>query len=150
MLRNTTNIPDRLVAIAAAFAMPPDCPPIACITVKNKRRGKIGGQWGWFYPDDNQVITIIPRRITRTHDFKLRYTKKRIRFSTRAEFLVHIMAHELRHAWQWKHWNTPAMKWRLERTRVGKYAREVDAEIYQMQILRKWQHEIMPLIKEVA
>jgi hypothetical protein len=60
------------------------------------------------------------------------------------------LAHELRHAWQYQHWNTPAMKWRLERTRVGKYAREVDAEIYQMQILRKWQHEIMPLLKEVA
>lgn len=150
MLRNTTNVPDRLVAIAAAFAMPPDCPPIACIVIKNKRRDKIGGQWGWFYPSDNQVMVIVPRRITKTHEFKLRYTKKKVRFSSRAEFLVMLMAHELRHAWQWKHWNTPAMKWRLERTRVGKYAQEVDAEMYQMAILRKWQHEVMPFLKEVA
>lgn len=143
MLRNTTNIPDQLVAIAAAFVMPPDCPPVASIIVKNKARGKIGGQWGWHYPQDNQVVVIVPRRISRRYTFKLKYSKKSITFSSRAEFLVALLAHELRHAWQCQHWNTPSSKWRLERTRVGKYAREVDAEMYELQMLRRWQHEVM-------
>jgi len=150
MLRNTTNLPDRLIAIAAAFAMPPDCPPVASIVIKNKRRGKVAGQWGWYYHEDNQVVVIVPRKISHEHKLKLKFTKKQVSFSSRAEFLVSVIAHELRHVWQFQHWNTPAMKWRLERTRVGKYAREVDAEMYQTAILRKWQHEVMPLIKEVA
>jgi len=150
MLRNTTDIPDRLVAIAAAFAFPPDCPPIARITIKNKRRGKVKGQWGWFYPGENHVIVIVPRKISRTYEFKLRFSRKSVRFSSRAEFLVMILAHEMRHAWQQANWTSPSMKWRLDRTRVGKYAREVDAEMYEKEMLRKWQHEIMPKLREVA
>lgn len=150
MLRNTTNIPDRLVAIAAAFAMPPGTPPVATITVKNKKRGKIKGQWGWFYPSDNEVVIIVPRNISHTYTATLKFTKKKITFSSRAEFLVMLMAHEMRHAWQYANWNTPSMKWRLERTRVGKFAREVDAEMYELTMHAKWQREVMPKLMGVA
>lgn len=51
------------------------------------------------------------------------------------------MAHELRHAWQYEHWNTPGSKWRLERDKMGKYAREVDAELWELEILKKWQEQ---------
>lgn len=150
MLRNTTNIPDRLVAIAAAFAIPPGCPTVSRITIKNKRHGKVMGQWGWFYPDDNHVIVIVPRKITRVHTIRLKFSKKETRISSRAEFLVRVLAHEMRHAWQYANWNTPSMKWRLERTRVGKYAREVDAELYEIDTIRRWRLEIVPRLAGVA
>lgn len=156
MLRNTTNIPDKLVAIAAAFALEGlrdeqgNLPPVAEIIIKNKRHGKVGGQWGWYYHGDNRVVVIVPRKISRAYTTRLKYCRKNITFSSRAEFLVMLLAHEMRHAWQYAHWNTPASKWRLERDRLGKLAREVDAEMYELATLRRWKHEIEPKLMGVA
>lgn len=140
MLKNSTNIPDKLVAISLAFAMPPDCSEfVSCITVKNKRRGKFLGQWGWYYHSDQRVVIIVPRKIARPHTWTRKYSRKRVTIRSRGDFLVMIMAHELRHAWQKKHWNTPASRWKLERTRTAKYAQEVDAQMYEYEVLLKWQ-----------
>ena len=140
MLKNSTNIPDQLIAIAVAFAMPPGCDGlVSCITVKNKRRGKIRGSWGWHYPNDNRVVIIVPRKISRTHTVRRKYSRKLIGIRSRADFLVMIMAHELRHAWQHKHWDTDQSRWKLRRDRVSKYAQEVDAEMYEAEVLARWQ-----------
>jgi hypothetical protein len=148
MLRNTTNIPDRLVAIAAAYALASlePKPELACIRVKNKARGKVKGQWGWYYHQDREVVVIVPRKISHTYISRLKFSRKNIEFSSRGEFLVMLLAHEIRHAWQYNNWTSPSMAWRLERTRVGKYAREVDAELYELAVLERWKKNIMPML----
>lgn len=142
MLRNSTNIPDQLIAIAMAHGMPPGITKgISSVIVKNKRHGRVHGRWGWFYPEDRSVVIIVPRVISRTHSFTRPFSRKKMTISSRAEFLIAVMAHELRHAWQADNWNTPASKWKLERTKLGKYAREVDAELWEMKALDKWREQ---------
>lgn len=152
MLHNTTNIPDQLIGAIIAFVMPPDtidC--VGSITVKNKHRGKIRGHWGYYYTSDHRVVVIVPRKITMRVSFVKRYSKRRITLSSRAEFLVQTMAHELRHAWQFKHWAESDFKWKLERTPMGKFAREVDAEIYGADCLLRWQSMFGdPMMREAA
>lgn len=142
MLRNSTNIPDKLVAIMVAFAMPPDCSEfITSISVKNKRRGKIVGKWGYYYGSDQRVVVIVPRAVSRTYTFRRKWARTSLVISSRAEFLVAILAHEMRHAWQAKHWNTEKSKWKLERDRLGKYAREADCEHYELMVLDRWKRQ---------
>lgn len=142
ILRNSTNIPDKLVAICVAFAMPPDCAElISSIVIKNKRRGKVHGRWGWYYISDGKVVIIVPRRITRPHASIRRYSRRKLIITSRADFLVAILAHEMRHAWQEKHWRTPASQWKLGKDRLGKFAREADAEHYECDTIQKWRVE---------
>lgn len=142
MLRNTTNIPDRLVAIMLAFVLKDECfngiEPPSCVTVKNKARGKFNGRWGWYYPSDRHTIVIVPRRISTVRNVFRKYSRRRIIIRNRSDFLVCILAHELRHHYQEIAWNNPRASWRLRRDRVAKIAREVDAEIFESQILERW------------
>ncbi len=147
VLNNTTNIPDKLVAIMVAFAMPPDCAEfISCIRVKNKMRDKVRGQWGWYYPSDGTVVIIVPRVIKHQHMHTRRYSHTTIVINSRAEFLVAVLAHEMRHAWQQKNWNTELSKWKLAPGYMGKYAREFDAEMYEIQALDRWKRQFGSLI----
>lgn len=144
MLRNTTDIPDKLIAIAMAFGMPDGLPNdhLAAVHIKNKRHGKVGGRWGWYYPGDKAIILIVPRRIIRPHTYTKHHCKREIIIGSRVDFLVAVMAHEMRHAWQYLNWNTPASRWKLDRTRIGKYAREVDAELFEIATLDRWRKEV--------
>lgn len=141
MLRNSTNIPDKLVAAIVAFVIPPDTlDGVSEIVVKNKQRGKIRGQWGWYFSSDKKVVIIVPRKISARYTFTKKYSKRKLSIGSRAEFLVAVLAHELRHAWQFKHWAEPSgFTWKLEYNQMGKWAREVDAEIYEADTLLKWQ-----------
>ncbi|HEX9430580.1 MAG TPA: hypothetical protein VF944_09400 [Candidatus Bathyarchaeia archaeon] len=145
MLKNSTDIPDKLIAIAVAFGMPQGMSKEAVqkIVVKNKRRGKTHGRWGWYYPGDQRIVVIVPRVISRPHTFPRPYSRRRIIISSRAEFLVTLLAHEMRHAWQYENWRTPNMLWRLDRSSVAKYAREVDAELWESEVLERWKHNLM-------
>jgi len=108
------------------------------IQFKNKQKGIYHGQWGWYYSKDKRVVLIIPPSFNgKVIRDRLRYSKKYIEMRNRVEFIVAIMAHELRHHWQHENWDG----WRLDRKGDGKWCREVDAEIYELQMLRKWRRD---------
>jgi hypothetical protein len=99
-LRNTTDIPDKLIHIAVAQGIQ-DGVEIDTIIVKNKRRGKVVGNWGKYYPVHSKygrcITVTVPRKLVKVH---IRRHFGEYYITSRVEFLVKVMAHELRHAYQ--------------------------------------------------
>jgi len=128
--QNTTNIPNRLVAIIANFVMP-DGVDVNEISLRNKQAGRIDGNWGKYYPMDRKVTLNIPQVINGAREFR-KYRKEWITLNSRTEFLVMVLAHELRHAWQYQKsgWHLSILK--------NKWYKEFDAETYESEMLDKW------------
>lgn len=134
-LRNTTDIPSRLIEIAVAFSIQENV-EINEIVIKNKQEGISHGQWGWYFPTDKKVVLIVPQSIP-SHGVKarLKYCGLSMQVMTRAEFVIAVMAHELRHAWQWQASGSGAYK-------LSKPLRERDAEQYEYGMLAKWRQKM--------
>jgi hypothetical protein len=137
LLRNMTNVPDKLIEIAVAFSIQENI-ALSEIVIKNKQAGIMHGQLGWYYPTDKKVVVIVPPEISEIFGMSTggRYTHLNMKVFSRAEFIVAVMAHELRHAWQYQASGNPQM-----------YARsrgmcERDAEQYQYGMLAKWRRMI--------
>lgn len=142
MLRNTTDIPDKLVAFALAFVMEDeDMQGIelpSSIRLKNKMAGKVHGQWGWYYSRGREIVLIVPRVIRRPYQVARKYGRQSYVCRNRSDFLVSVLAHEMRHHYQWMTWNTPRSKWKLLSDKLGKIAREVDAELFEARTIERW------------
>lgn len=149
MIQNSTNIPDRLVAIALAFVMNDEdmlgIEPPSFLTIKNKKVGKVHGQWGWYYSHERRIVLIVPRTIRKSFRVHRRYARGSYICTGRSDFLVGVLAHEMRHCYQFQKWDTPGSKWRLEWNKLGKLARETDAELYEIRMIRKWQESMTAL-----
>lgn len=130
--RNTTDIPDQLIAIAVAFSIQQGV-EIDEIVVKNKAEGKTHGQWGWYFSHNRKVVLIVPQVVTKLTG-RQKYTRRPYYMTSRTEFLIAIMAHELRHAYQHQ-----ILK---EHMGVANRARhELDAERYETQKLNDWRRQ---------
>lgn len=142
MLRNSTNIPDELIGFALGFVRKFDGMNLELprtIIVKNKARGLVRGQWGWYFPDSRinpggKIVLIVPREINGSHSGKMRYSKLAYAIRSRAEFVVAVTAHEMRHHYQHTNWTG----WRVSQTSEGRLAREVDAEVFELKVLDKF------------
>jgi hypothetical protein len=130
LIRNTTDIPNRLIEIAVAFSIQEGV-DIKEIVIKNKKDGKTHGQWGWYFPNEKRVVLIVPQSIPE-HGVRcpLKYSGLMVRVMTRAEFVIAVMAHELRHGWQWQIASNSF--------KLSKPLRERDAEQYEYGMLAKW------------
>lgn len=133
--RNSTNIPDELIVYMTQFILrdlkvrlPRE------LVIKNKSRGKVYGQWGWYYSRDERVVVILPRVINHPVSVRRKFARTRDIFYSRAEFLFHTLAHELRHHWQYTTW----ADWRLEYTNLAKMYREIDAITYDRKMMEMW------------
>lgn len=132
--RNSTDIPDKIIAVAVARALSalPRGNEIEIdeIVIKNKKDGKEFGQWGWYFPGQKRIVLIVPRTWT-SRTVRKRYLNVGMVLHTRYDFVIAVMAHELRHAWQYQ--IDGAEKWKASR-----FAREVDAEMFESQQIREW------------
>jgi hypothetical protein len=137
LLRNDTNIPDKLIEIAVAFSIQENI-ALSEIVIKNKQAGIMHGQMGWYYPNDKKVVLIVPPVISEIFGMKGRgrYTHLDIKVYSRSEFVVMWMAHELRHAWQYQASGNADMYAR------NKGIAERDAEQYQYGMLAKWRRMV--------
>lgn len=106
--RNTTNIPDKLVALAFWHGKQGlgDI-ELDTLIVKNKAKGKVNGRWGWYYHSHPKygrcVVIIVPRSIHKPVRIKRRILGNIAYYlNSRSDFLVKVMAHELRHAYQYQ------------------------------------------------
>lgn len=125
---NTTDVSDKLIAYIANFVCPKDI-ELNEIVIRHKMEGNIHGQWGWHYPDRKKVVIIVPRSIPEQgYRFTTKYAKIKMVFYSRVEFIVAILAHEMRHAYQHQ------FKYRNN----SKVERELDAEYYEEEMLDKW------------
>jgi hypothetical protein len=131
IVNNTTDLPDKLIAIAVAFSIQAGV-EIDRITVKNKAEGVIAGQWGWYFPTTREIVLIVPRKVMHYRS-KQKYSHKMCSVKSRAEFLVRVMAHELRHAYQFQ-----VGKMWMGMTRYDRVMRELDAESYEEQKVHEW------------
>ena len=147
LMRNTTSVPDKLIEIAVAFSIQENI-ALSEIVIKNKQAGVMHGQMGWYYPTDKKVVIIVPPNISEVWGMKMRgkYTHLQMSVGSRAEFIVSVMAHELRHAWQHQasgQWDTLYIN--------NKQLKERDAEHYQYGMLAKWRRMVETAkLKEVA
>lgn len=99
------------------------------IVVKDKLRDNHYGRYGWYMPTDKRVCVMIPETVNNIrHDLK--YSGLTLFYHTRVELMVAVMAHELRHAWQFQHHEA--------RFKPCKALRERDAEQYMYGMLAKW------------
>lgn len=138
MIQNSTNIPDQLIGIAMALALKElEVPPPREVVVKNKKRGNIKGQWGWYFRSDQRVVLIVPRTLTLFRE-RMKYTKQVLELRSRADFVVAVMSHELRHHWQTFNWNTEKSRWKLGYTPEAILAKEVDAEMFEVKMMGIW------------
>lgn len=127
--RNTTNIPTELVKVVIAFSADKDI-ELKRLELRNKELGILHGQFGWYFRNEKKIRLIVPQQIPQAgYNYKLRYLGKRIYIKDRIDFVVTVLAHELRHAWQMQ-------LHPLEYQCV--IAKEYDAERYQYEILEKW------------
>ena len=142
IIRNTTDIPDKLIAIAYAFGAQENI-VIDELIVKNKKKGKVHGQWGWYIAAHRKIIIIVPRVIDMTYHGRKPFTKLPSVISNRAEFLVSVLAHELRHAYQ-----DQVLGWNMyDKSRPNLVKLESDAEKYEYALLAEWKREFGALAK---
>ena len=128
---NTTDIPIELVKCVIAFAAQ-DGIMLKSIKLRNKAEGKeCRGNWGMYYHDRRITLTIPTKIPDCGITTKLVHCGKYITIRNRIEFVVAVLAHELRHAWQMQ------VKG-LEYLNACSAAKEFDAEMYEYLILEQW------------
>lgn len=138
LLRNSTDIPPILVRYIYDYVRLPDVDDPELIHIKNKARGIYHGRYGWYYPKDKRVVLIVPPDFNgKVIREKMKYSKLYLEIRNRVEFVVAVMAHELRHHWQRETWEG----WRLSQSRDGRWCREVDAETYEIMMLKRWRRD---------
>lgn len=128
--RNTTDIPNRLIEIAVAFSIQ-DGVNVEEIVIKNKTADILHGKFGWYHPVDEKIVLVVPPVMAKPITHLMGYSGLKCHFESRSDFVVAVMAHELRHAWQWQAAGNQAYK-------LSKALRERDAEQYEYGILAKW------------
>ena len=131
IFRNTTDIPDKLIAIAVAHSLPEGV-VIDEIVIKNKMEDHVNGQWGWYYPNARKIVLIVPRKLDGLIT-TMKYSRLSISFNSRVEFVIAVMAHEIRHAWQYQKSIGRQMTIR---------EKEVDAERYERAKLYEWRAKL--------
>ncbi|MBA2706060.1 MAG: hypothetical protein H0U60_19655 [Blastocatellia bacterium] len=146
IINNTTDMPMPLVRIALRHAL--DCLPdkgagieLESVTIRNKMEGKVSGQWGWYKPQSKQIVVIVPREMPHGYKIHLKHARQYLTINTRVEFLIAVVAHEMKHAHQWQVMKT----WTVD-TRSNRWYRERDAEQYESDTTIQW----MNMIQKVA
>lgn len=133
---NSTDIPDQLVAIAVAHSLAEGV-VIDEIVIRNKAYGKLAGKYGHYDPRYKQISINVPREVPHGFKNKMAYSKCWQTLNSRAEFLVAVIAHELRHAWQHQS-DGETFKGMSQYTCAY---RELDAESFENRMLAKWREQ---------
>lgn len=137
--RNTTNIPTALVAVIAAHAVESVAQGIELnvLELVNKKEGLTCGQFGWYFPIEKRVKLIVPT-FWHPHSYRLRYLGAMHFLADRVEWIVSVLSHEMRHAWQWQ------MTQGEQRGRfmASKNLREYDAEFSQARAVMMWREKV--------
>lgn len=130
IFKNHTDFPTSFIVEAMINGMQ-DGVSIATVVIKNKKAGISHGNYGMYFPDIKKVTLTVPRCIPKGFRYQLQYSGKVIELNSREEFIVTVMAHELRHAWQWQVQKTHI-------ARENKIWREIDCENFQVLMLAYW------------
>ena len=141
IINNLTDIPHAMIefAIRMNSDIIKEGIEINEIKLYNKKERKIFGNWGYYYPHAKLITLRVPRILTYVNA-KLRVSKAKIVMHSRAEFVVSVLAHEMRHAYQYqveqlqRKYNEPILS----------YIMEVEAESYQLKKLREFREMIQP------
>lgn len=138
VVRNLTDMPDALVTMAIAHGLQ-DGVELCEVLIKNKNAG-MSGRWGTYWSgSERKVVITLPRAMTthvvRNSRLGLKYT-----IDSRVEFLVTVMAHELRHAYQHQ-----VYKWDM--ARMSKRLLEADAENWEYTSLMRWREKLTQMRK---
>jgi hypothetical protein len=65
-------------------------------------------------------------------------------FLSREEYLIHIVAHEIRHFWQKKHSRINRKMWRVWHNKRKSSYMETDADAFAIRIQREWRKLKIP------
>jgi hypothetical protein len=143
ILHNTTDIPDKLVAISVAYSIQVGV-EISSITLTNKRERYVHGNWGRYFPLSREITLNVPRQLF-VFCSAQPYSGRMITCKSRAEWLVRVMAHELRHAFQFQ-----IQKINIGLTLENRRWRELDCESYEEQQVMRWRSQFGDLAEVAA
>jgi len=135
IIRNTTGFTRDEVVAVAKFVAPPGVAGYG-IHLTNSERGSRG----WAYMSENKIVvrlclkTLYPSKPSGPCRVKRGYLPMPY-FADRREVLVFIMAHELRHLWQYR-----VPRGRRVWGARGQFS-ERDCDAYAIRMLRQWRRE---------
>jgi hypothetical protein len=127
---NTTIIPDSFLRAVVRWSKPPIVNRLRKVTVHNTSSGGIHGRGGSW-----EIYIAIPERVARiSYPQKLAYHGAYLGnvVYTLEEYLIDIIAHEMRHCWQ-----TVMPRGRRVWGAKGQYS-ERDADAYALKMVRKY------------
>src|SRR3954453_8235882 len=87
-LNNTTDLPDKLIAIAVAFSIQSGV-EISSITLTNKRERNVHGNWGKYFPLQREITLNVPRQLL-VYRSAQPYSGRMVTCKSRAEWLVRV------------------------------------------------------------
>lgn len=129
---NTTDFPNQLVAIMYdVISKDLDGVQVSSITLRNKQNGLTRGNWGMYYGRENRITLNVFRDVSYPYTGRTPYLKLERTYHTRAEWLISVLAHEMRHAYQ-------AKLYQGQLTRMHAARLECDAELYERKAIGMW------------
>lgn len=153
--RNTTDLPDRLVQLAIEhnLRLLPGI-EIDALILRNKKKGSARGNWGKYYSSRKTITLNVPRRLSTFAD-KRPYTKRTTILNNRVEWLVMVMAHEMRHAYQYQVDATSsgsALNVRGPGNMLlsNKRWKETDAELFEDRSLKAWRAFVAEMMQPTS
>ena len=140
-VKNTTNIPDKLIREIIAFTRPSGISNFD-VMVKNGEylAGRAYTQGSRYHATrDKFIVCRVPEKGYPKKFSTYQYVHlkgKRYYHSNRIEAVVYLMAHELRHLWQAKSKNKSGYAFGSR----GRFS-EIDTESYAINKLRQWRNK---------
>jgi hypothetical protein len=131
--KNTTDIPIELIKVVIQFNAIKGI-ELKSIKIRNKKEGLTSGNYGLYYHSKRISLTV-PPVMNNPISMKLVHCGKYITIRDRIEFVVAVLSHELRHAWQFQ---VEGLKF----LNACSQAKEYDAEMYEYETLMKWRELI--------
>ena len=128
--RNTTDIPLELIKVVIQFNNIQGI-ELKSIKIRNKAEGLTHGNFGMYYHSRKITLTVPTKIPDCGISLKMLNCGKYITIRDRVEFVVAVLSHELRHAYQMQ---VEGLKF----LNACSAAKEYDAEMYEIEMLNKW------------
>lgn len=128
LILNTTSIPEQTIRLIASVVKPINIPEVASIQLRNKAKGKITGNWGYYFSHDNRITLCVPQHISE-YEAEATHTKRIRSLVDINDFLALVIGHEYYHAYQYIHERS---LW------YDKEYIEIGAENYEPRALELW------------
>jgi hypothetical protein len=129
---NSTDIPSQVLDLLISIARDGlgDEVLINKLYVRNKKKDIIRGNWGYYHIAERNISVRLPNQKHFPCKRIEPHLKEKYYLDNQIEFLLHVLSHEFRHAWQFQH--------KYDAFIHQEYMCEWDAEFYSFKKIMWW------------